>query len=121
MTDPNPPAPKSPQNEPGREPRPGRSRRSERSPAQILLWAGGALALLACFYFFLNDPHGGKEMPLGEFEQRVEDGSLNAKNVFELRFTPGSTVFQDQPTKKTTTTKTGSEGAEGPRPDQKTI
>ncbi len=121
MTDPNSPAPKSPQNEPGRDPRAGRPRRTDRSPTHILLWAAGALALLGCFYFFLNDQHGGKEMPLGEFEQKVEDGSLNAKNVYELRFTPGSIVFQDQPTKKSTTTKTGTEGAEETKPVQRTI
>ncbi len=121
MTDPNPPAPKLPPSEPGREPRSGRSRRNDRSPTHILLWAGGALALLGCFYFFLSDTHGGKEMPLGEFEQRIEDGSLNAKNVFELRFTPGSIVFQDQPTKKTS--KTGQEGTEESKaiPIQRTI
>jgi cell division protease FtsH len=121
MTDPNSPAPKAPQNEPGREPRTGRNRRSERSPAQILLWVGGALALLACFYLFLSDQHSGKEMPLGEFEQRIEDGSLNSKNVFELRFTPGSIVFQDQPTKKPAPSKSGQEAAEEAKPIQRTI
>src|ERR1700733_12490447 len=119
MTDPNPSAPKPPQNEPpSRETRPGRSRRSDRSPAQILIWVAGAAALMACFYFFMSDQHGGKEMPLGEFEQRVEDGSLNSKNVFELRFTQGAITFQDQPAKKTA--KSG-EASEESKPVQRTI
>ena len=58
-------------------------------------------------------------MPLGEFEQRVEDGSLNSKNVFDLRFTPGSIVFQDQPAKKSS--KTAQEGTEENKAVQRTI
>src|SRR5580704_10344404 len=107
MTDPNSATPKPPQNEPSKEPRSGRPRRSDRSPAHILLWAGGAAALLACFYFFMNDQHSGKEMSLGEFEQRVEDGTLNSKNVFDLKITPGSIVFQDQPSKKSSKKEQG--------------
>jgi cell division protease FtsH len=118
MSDSNSPAPKPPQNDPTREQRPGR-RRSERSSTQIFLWAALGIAAIGCFYFFVSDQRSGKEMSLGEFEQHVEDGSLNSKNVIDLRINPGSIVFQDQPAKKST--KAGQTGTEEAKAVQRTI
>src|ERR1700693_702369 len=118
MSDSNSPAPKPPQNDPTREQRPGR-RRMERSSTQIFLWAALAIAAIGCFYFFVSDQRSGKEMSLGEFEQHVEDGSLNSKNVIDLRINPGSIIFQDQPAKKPT--KAGQTGVEEARAVQRTI
>ncbi len=117
MSDSNSPAPKSPQNEPT-PPRPGRTRRNDRSPIHILLWVAAGGTALACFYFFMNEQHSGKEISLGEFQQHVEDGTLNSKNVFDLKFTPGWIQFQDQPIKKSSKKEPG--GSDENKPVQKT-
>ncbi len=117
MSDSNSPAPKSPQNEPT-PPRPGRSRKNDRSPIHILLWVAAGGTALACFYFFMNDQRSGKEISLGEFQQQIENGSLNSKNVFDLKFTPGWIQFQDQPVKKSSKKEPG--GNEESKPVQKT-
>jgi cell division protease FtsH len=101
MSDTNSPSSKPPQSDPPRESRPSSPRRNDRSqPTNILLWLVVGLGAVLVAYFFMSDQHKGKLVTLGEFESGIEDGTYNAKNVFDLKIVAGYIRFQDQPAKK---------------------
>ena len=72
-------------------------KRPDKGSSSNLLWFLMILAVVGAILFSFSGKWRGETVTYSEFVKRLEDKTLNAHNVFELRRGHSSITFQDQP------------------------
>ena len=73
------------------------SKKPDKSNSSNLFWFLMILAVVGAILFGFSAKWRGKTLTYSEFVNRLEDHTLHAENVFELRRGHSSITFQDQP------------------------
>jgi cell division protease FtsH len=79
-------------------PRKNNDGRKPERPSSNLFWMfllGGTVLML--LYSFFNSRMRGERIEAGEFERKIDAGTLDKTNVYNLKFRGGYITFQDQP------------------------
>ena len=72
-------------------------RKPDKGNSSNLFWLLMVLAVVGAILFSFSAKWRGKTLTYSEFVKRLEDHTLHAENVFELRRGHSSITFQDQP------------------------